>query len=314
MSSDEDTEKWVLEEGSTIESTTPGFTDPRKTAPNGGVAQSEEDEEKAREFKMSAAEKASEGNLEEAIIEMTKALELGADKGMFWAQRAEYYLKQKAVLAAIHDATVALEFNPSSAKALKVRGTCYRHLHQWEESSKDLNAAQAVDFNDAVDALLKIVQPKALKIRDERRKKELDEAEERHQRALAQQRARQEAQAAQDAAAAEEATAAAAASMRGMPGMGNMGGGMPGGMPAGMGDLFSDPEIVAAMQDPEVAAKFASLQSNPAGMMGMMADPKMAPLMQKIMQKMMGGGMPDMSGMGGGGAASGAATNDDDLD
>lgn len=50
-----------------------------------------------------------------------------------------------------------------------------------------------------------------------------------------------------------------------MPGMGEgmpgMGGGMPG-MPPGMGDIMSDPEMVAAMQNPKVMVSISMLSCN----------------------------------------------------
>jgi len=85
-------------------------------------------------------------------------------------------------------------------------------------------------------------------------------------------------------------------------------GGM-GGMGGMMGALLSDPELAAGMSNPKIMAAFTTLASNPGGLMGnpaklqeLMADPEVGPFMQKLMTKLgplMGGGMPDMGGMGG---------------
>merc|ERR1711879_1074776 len=83
---------------------------------------------------------------------------------------------------------------------------------------------------------------------------------------------------------------------------------MGGGMPAGMGGLggipgMDDPEILAALQNPKVAAALQGAMSggmNPAKIMELMGDPEVGPVLQKIMAKFgggMGGGMP--GGMGG---------------
>merc|ERR1712203_714823 len=69
---------------------------------------------------------------------------------------------------------------------------------------------------------------------------------------------------------AREARAKAAA--EGPPPMPDMGG-MPGGM-GGMGGLFSDPELLESLSDPEVAAAFEDITSNPANIMKYQGNPK----------------------------------------
>ena len=85
--------------------------------------------------------------------------------------------------------------------------------------------------------------------------------------------------------------------MGGMPGMGGGGG-----MPAGMDEIMKDPEIMAAMANPKVMAAVQSCMGNPMQMMQYMNDPEVGPVLQKMMGKMMGGGMPPgaMGGMPGG--------------
>mmetsp|Transcript_60721 Transcript_60721/g.70410 ORF Transcript_60721/g.70410 Transcript_60721/m.70410 type:complete len:398 (+) Transcript_60721:28-1221(+) len=270
--------------------------------PSGG-SNNEADEENAMELKGIAAELASEGKLDEAIEKLTAALRLVPNKAMYWALRADYFLQLKKPNAAIADATRALSINDQNARALRVRGVAKRHLGQWEESAKDLNDAQTIDFNEDVQVLLKTVQPKANAKRDARRKREHDEL---HARQEELRRQRQREMEEEEAAKHQESSHQSS----GFPGAGGMpggfpgAGGMPGGIPPGMEQLFSDPEIMAALQDPEVAPKLATLMSNPAAAMQMMGDPKMGPIIQKIMAKMMGGagGMPGgMPGMGGAG-------------
>ena len=81
---------------------------------------------------------------------------------------------------------------------------------------------------------------------------------------------------------------------------------MPGGFGGmgGMGGLFSDPELMAAMADPEMAKAFQDITSNPANIMKYQNNPKVMALLTKMAGKMGGGGggmggMPGMGGMGG---------------
>ena len=72
-----------------------------------------------------------------------------------------------------------------------------------------------------------------------------------------------------------------------------------GGLPGGLGDLFSDPELMEALNDPEVAKAFGEITSNPANLMKYQNNPKVMKVVTKMAQKM-GGGGGGMPGMGGG--------------
>jgi hypothetical protein len=63
--------------------------------------------------------------------------------------------------------------------------------------------------------------------------------------------------------------------------------------------MQSDPEIMRAMQNPEIMAKLQQIQSNPAAAMQLMQDPQLASIIMKLQQAMGGGG-----GGGGGGMMS----------
>ena len=92
------------------------------------------------------------------------------------------------------------------------------------------------------------------------------------------------------------------------------GGGGMGGMP-GMADILSDPDLMAAMQNPKVMQAFQGLMaaggpqallSNPAKLQELMGDPDVGPVLQKLMSKFTGGaGFP---------GAAGAATGSADVD
>merc|ERR1712172_168624 len=71
-----------------------------------------------------------------------------------------------------------------------------------------------------------------------------------------------------------------------------------GGM-GGMGGLFSDPELLESLSDPEVAAAFEDITSNPANIMKYQGNPKVMKLLTKMAGKMGGGGGGMPGGMGG---------------
>ncbi|CAM0948381.1 unnamed protein product [Alopecurus aequalis] len=85
----------------------------------------------------------------------------------------------------------------------------------------------------------------------------------------------------------------------GMPGMGGgmpggMGGGMPGagGAPGtvGMDDILNDPDLMAAFGDPEVMAALQDVMSNPANFAKHQSNPKVGPIIAKMMAKVNGAG------------------------
>ena len=53
-----------------------------------------------------------------------------------YAKRADMLLKAKRPVAAIADAEKALELNPDSAKATRVKGLAHRKLGQWDDAHK----------------------------------------------------------------------------------------------------------------------------------------------------------------------------------
>merc|ERR1711894_697440 len=68
----------------------------------------------------------------------------------------------------------------------------------------------------------------------------------------------------------------------------------------GLGGLFSDPELMESLNDPEVAAAFAEITQNPANLMKYQGNPKVMKLITKMAGKMGGGGGGGLGGMMGG--------------
>ncbi|KAH9777416.1 FAM10 family protein [Citrus sinensis] len=280
--------------------------DPPQKMGDSSAEVTDEKREAAAEAKAKAMEAISEGKLDEAIELSTEAIMLNPSAIMY-ATRASVYIKMKKPNAAIRDATAALEINPDSAKGYKTRGMAHAMLGHWEEAVHDLHVASKIDFDEEIAAVLKKVEPNALRIEEHRRKYDRLRRE-REERKVERERLRRraEAQAAYEKAKKEEQSSSSERT-GGMPGgAGGMPGGFPGGFPGGMPGGFPggmpgggpgnvdfskilnvtlDPELMAAFSDPEVMAALQDVMKNPANLAQHQANPKVAPIIAKMMAK-----------------------------
>ncbi|THG22931.1 hypothetical protein TEA_026978 [Camellia sinensis var. sinensis] len=296
---DEEEESEIIEsdielEGETVEPD----NDPPQKMGDASVEVTEENRDASQEAKAQAMEAISEGKLEEAIQHLTQAILLNPTSAIMYATRASVYIKMKKPNAAIRDANAALEINPDSAKGYKSLGMARAMLGQWGEAAKDLHLASKLDYDEEIGAVLKKVEPNAHKIEEhrkryERLRKEREDKKierERHRR-------RAEAQAAYEKAKKQEHSSASRRT-GGMPGgfPGGMPGGFPGGMPGGFpgsmpggmpnvdySKILNDPELMAAFKDPEVMAALQDVMKNPANFAKHQANPKVAPIIAKMM-------------------------------
>jgi len=305
---------------------TPAYFDPTSGS---------EDYDAATNFKQQAADAKSSGDWPAALEFYNQAVTAAPPSALLYANRAMALTSEGHYKAAETDCRMALELNPDSAKALKVRGKLrHEHLDDWQGALSDLSQAQSIDFDpDVADTLKELSK---LRVEEERKeaKGRNDKEEKLKKRAeeikKAQEQAKEdEMRAAREAVPDVDTTGGMPdmAGMGGMPdmaGMGDMGGmpggmggmpggmgGMPGGMggmPGGMGGIMemfkNDPEMAEAMKNPKVVAAFSELMSGPGGPMGLMSNPgKMAQLMNDpdvgpLLQKIMS---KMMGGMGAGG-------------
>ncbi|ONK55967.1 uncharacterized protein A4U43_C10F2780 [Asparagus officinalis] len=317
---DEIIESDIELEGETVE---PDNEPPQKMG-DPTVEVTEENRDAAQVAKGKAIEAISEGNFDGAIEHLTEAILLNPTSAIMYGTRATVYIKMKKPNAAIRDATAALEINPDSAKGYKARGIALSMLGQWEEAAKDLHMASKLDYDEEIGSVLKKVEPNAHKIEEHRRKydrlrKEREEAKAERER----QRRKAEAQAAYEKAKKKEQSSARKPGGMpggfpgggmpggfpggGMPG-GFPGGGMPGGFPGGgmpggfpgampggmpgnidMSKILNDPELMAAFSDPEIMAALQDVMKNPANIAKHQANPKVAPVIAKMMGKFAGG-------------------------
>ncbi|XP_012708418.1 hsc70-interacting protein [Fundulus heteroclitus] len=239
----------------------------------------EEMMDQANEKKIEAINALGEGDLQKALDLFTEAIKLNPRLAILYAKRASVYIKMQKPNAAIRDCNRAISINPDSAQPYKWRGKAHRLLGHWEEAAKDLAIACKLDYDEDASALLKEVQPKANKILEHRRKyerkreeKEIKEKQERIKKAREEHaRAQREEEARQFGGGF-------------FPGPSGFPGGAPAGMP-GLGELFTDPELLNAMKDPEVMAAFQDVAQNPANISKYQSNPKIMALVTKLSAK-----------------------------
>uniref|UniRef100_A0A286Y2Q8 STI1 domain-containing protein n=1 Tax=Cavia porcellus TaxID=10141 RepID=A0A286Y2Q8_CAVPO len=190
--------------------------------------------------KGAAIDALNDGELQKAIDLFTDAIKLNPRL----AKRASVVFKLQKPNAAIRDCDRAIELNSDSAQP-------YKLLVHWEEAARDLALACKLDYDEDAIATLKEVQPRAQKIAEHRRKYEIEnlkKAREEHERSRGRKKP-------DDNQGVSMALFHAAF-------LGEMPGNFPGGMPGiGAGLILSDPEVLAAMQDPEVMV--SKYQNNP---------------------------------------------------
>ncbi|KAJ8432651.1 hypothetical protein Cgig2_011817 [Carnegiea gigantea] len=270
--------------------------DPPQKMGDPSVEVTDERREMSQEAKMQAMEAISEGKLEKAIEYLTQAIILNPTSAIMYATRATVYIKMKKPNAAIRDANAALEINPDSAKGYKTRGMARALLGHWEEAAKDLHVASKIDFDEEINAVLKKVKPNAHRIEEHRRKYDrLHKVREERRSQRERQRQQAETQAAYEKAKKEGQSSYGGGSPGRMPGgfpggmpggfPGAMPGGFPGGMPANFDfrKILNDPELMAAFNDPEVMAALQDMMKNPANLAKHQANPRVAPVLAKMM-------------------------------
>lgn len=122
--------------------------------------------------KEKATEAAEDGDLAKAVKLYTAAILLSPSV-MMLCKRAEWLLKLRRPRAAEADASAALQMNPDSTKALRIRGKARRQLGDYEGTRTDLAAAQRGDFDEGVEDILRYVTARCEKLRKAAR---IDEA------------------------------------------------------------------------------------------------------------------------------------------
>ncbi|EKE41186.1 Hsc70-interacting protein, putative [Entamoeba nuttalli P19] len=223
---------------------------------NMDIEVTEEMEVQASTKRSEAMEAFNNGEVDKAINTITEAIKLNPRVANFFACRAQYYNKAKKPNAAIRDCTTAIKLNPDNAKAYKMRGMAYRMIGQYQKSVVDLRLGNKLDYDDNTYELQKVVEKfvaieKQNEKRHNKQQEEKPKQEEQHQCHCGGEK---------------------------KPGCDGHGG-------CHRQGGCCDPELMAAMQDPDVMTKLSSAMSNPAQIATLMSDPKVGPILNKLMSK-----------------------------
>lgn len=125
----------------------PEDTDPfPEKSPGNELDLTDEQMDKQGELKQAAAEALEDGDTQKALDKFTEAIKIGNVSAMMYAKRADMLLKMKRPCACIADCDAALEVNPDSAKAFRIRGKAHRKLGHWEQAHNDIAVAQKLDL------------------------------------------------------------------------------------------------------------------------------------------------------------------------
>lgn len=123
---------------------------------------------------MEASDLKSAGDYASALEKYNLAIVSAPPSALLLANRADTLLRLNRFQDAVHDCDLALEKNPDSAKALRIRGRSLKELGEYEKSRKDLAASQQIDYDDVAAEDLKFVTEKMKEIEADVVKKKLE--------------------------------------------------------------------------------------------------------------------------------------------
>jgi len=224
---------------------------PCGTSPD--VSPSESDMERATQLKQEAAEATSNGDLNKAINCLSSALLL-VPSALLYARRAEVLLLSRRPTAALTDCNRALELNPDSPKALKMRGLVQRAFGEWELALTDLKRGLAFDHDDAAAQTLRECE-EALEGVAQRREARLQREKTRVQRRYASYHSKKN----EDVTGPQMMTRDA------------------------MADIITDPDMVLAMKTPKVLEAMKDVMANPEAVFKYAQDPEISRVITKLM-------------------------------
>ncbi|KAA3675879.1 suppressor of tumorigenicity protein 13 [Paragonimus westermani] len=258
----------------------PEDTDPCQEMGDESVEVTDEMIEEANDKRSEAQSKMSEGDFEGAVALFTEAIKLNPHSALLYARRASCFIKLKKPCAAVRDCDKAISLNPDSAAPYKWRGFANKLLGNWERAFDDLQLSLKLDYSEDAYEAMKEVEPMHKRIYEHnmkyKRKREEKLERDRQERVRKARESREQAR--QEADSEPQ-----------FPKNDNMGN--------AFANLFGDPELVAALQDPEVMAAFSNTSPSPADMHMYQNNPKVKKVLERVMNKFGGsagmpGGMP----------------------
>merc|ERR1712187_732640 len=133
-------------------------------------------------LKGEAADALEDGKLDLALAKLTEAVKVGCASAMLLSKRAQLLMQLDRPRAAARDCTAALEINPDSAKAFKIRARANLKLEKFEEAHSDFQTALKIDYDeqtydDSLEVAAKVKEINAAAV-----KKRVDEEKEEYQR------------------------------------------------------------------------------------------------------------------------------------
>merc|ERR1712187_979514 len=133
-------------------------------------------------LKGEAADALEDGKLDLALEKLTEAVKVGCASAMLLSRRAQVLLQLDRPRAAARDCTAALEVNPDSAKAFKIRARANLKFENWEEAHSDFQTALKIDYDeqtyeDSLEVAAKVKDLNAAAV-----KNRVDEEKEEYQR------------------------------------------------------------------------------------------------------------------------------------
>jgi len=135
-------------------------------SPPGVVELTDDQVDKQNALKQAAVELLEDGKHEEALAKFSEAIVVGCASALMYSRRAGILMQLGRPNAVINDCTAALEVNPDSAKAFKMRGRAKAKLELWEEANLDFQTGLKIDHDDDTEEEAKIAAEKAKTLRD----------------------------------------------------------------------------------------------------------------------------------------------------
>ncbi|CAE8700313.1 unnamed protein product [Polarella glacialis] len=108
----------------------------------------EELEDKQNALKQQGADAFEDRKLDVALEKFSEAIAVGCASALLYSRRAQLLMQLDRPHAAVNDCTAALEGNPDSGKAYKIRARAYAKLEMWEKANLDFQTGLKIDYDE----------------------------------------------------------------------------------------------------------------------------------------------------------------------
>ncbi|CAI9717400.1 hsc70-interacting protein-like [Octopus vulgaris] len=205
---------------------------------------------------------------EKAIELLIVAIQNNPTSANQYAKGTSVFIKMLKTNAAIKDCEKAILLNPDSTQPYKWCGKSHSLLGKWEQAYQNLSTAYKFNYDDIAYKMLQEVPPNTKKIQEHRHKYELKCVMKEMKQLKERIHKDREEYVKANGQSGSSGTGASIGGGFGMPGgfLGFLGAGGPGSGRGGINvsQLLSDSDICLVPQDPEIAAAFQDVSSNPS--------------------------------------------------